>query len=144
MSKVQFKKIRTMTPKIQKQLLNLQYSCLPHDDPVHHRSDYHWWVGYANKQPVAFCLLKPSLQWVDAAYLARSGVLYLWRGRGLQKRMIQIRERAARRLGYVWLISDTTENPASANSLARRGYQMYEPRSPWGCEKTLYWRKRLR
>ncbi len=144
MAKVIFKRIKKITPRVEQQLMNLQRACLPHDAPVRPVAVHYWWIGYATKMPVAFCLLKPSVQWVDAAYLARSGVLYLWRGRGLQKRMIQIRERAAKKLGYLWLLSDTTENPPSANSLARRGYQMYDPRRPWGVETTLYWRKRLK
>lgn len=140
---VRFKKIKTLTPKIREQLLRLQQACLPDDGPVFPETGQ-WWLGYSNKQPIAFCLVKPSKYWLDTAYLARSGVLYLWRGKGLQKRMIRIRERHARAKGYTWMVSDTTENPPSANSLARMGYQMFDPTMPWGNETSLYWRKRLR
>lgn len=121
----------------------MQRACLPDDDPVFPDNGI-WWFGYAGRQPVAFCLLKPSHRWLDTAYLARAGVLYLWRGKGLQKRMIRLRERAARQLGYTWMVSDTTDNPPSANSLARMGYQMFAPSIPWANDTSLYWRKRLR
>jgi GNAT superfamily N-acetyltransferase len=140
---VTFKKIKTTTPKIRDQLIRLQKACLPDDEPAD-PNEGQWWLGYSGGQPIAFCQLKASTRWLDTAYLARSGVLYLWRGKGLQKRMIRIREREARRLNYTWMVSDTTENPPSANSLARTGYQMFDPATPWGNETSLYWRKRLR
>ena len=139
---VRFKKLDKLTPAKRSELERMQKVCLPHDDPVFPKNSV-WWVGYDGKQPVAFCVLSPSSRWADTAYLARSGVLYYWRGQGLQKRMIRIREKHARARGYTWLISDTTENPPSANSLARMGYQMFEPAEPWALDTSLYWRKRL-
>lgn len=139
---VKFKKLAKLTPTKRAELERMQKACLPYDDPVF-PSDGVWWIGYDDKQPAAFCLLAPSARWADTAYLARSGVLYYWRGQGLQKRMIRIRERCARGNGYKWIISDTTDNPPSANSLARMGYQMFEPTKPWATDTSLYWRKRL-
>ena len=139
---VRFKKLDKLTPSLRRQLESLQKVCLPYDDWIF-PEDGTWWIGYDNKQAVAFCLIKPSSQWNDTAYLARSGVLYYWRGRGLQKKMIRIREKHARSRGHKWIISDTTNNPPSANSLARLGYQMFEPTKPWAAETTLYWRKKL-
>jgi phage terminase large subunit len=40
--------------------------------------------------------------------------------------------------------SDTTDNVASANNFIRAGYQLYQPRHPWGWPRTLYWRKSIR
>jgi GNAT superfamily N-acetyltransferase len=131
-----------MTPEVRDTLFRLQQACLPLDEPVS-PDQGHWWIGRSKNQPIAFCMFRPSDQWADTAYLARSGVLMLWRGQGLQKRMIQIREREARRQGYVWIVSDTTDNPPSANSLARMGYQMFDPSNPWAHDNSLYWRKRL-
>jgi GNAT superfamily N-acetyltransferase len=139
---VKFKRYESLDASTKKQIETLQKTCLPEDDPTF-PEDGTWWVGYDGQQAVAFCLIKPSSQWEDTAYLARSGVLYYWRGKGLQKRMIGIREKHARSRGYTWLISDTTKNPPSANSLARLGYQMFEPTKPWGLDCTLYWRKKL-
>jgi phage terminase large subunit len=39
--------------------------------------------------------------------------------------------------------SDTTDNVISANNFIKAGYQLYLPQQPWGCEQTLYWRKRI-
>jgi GNAT superfamily N-acetyltransferase len=139
---VKFKRFEKLTVLIKDQLKTLQTTCLPYDDPVYPEKGAVW-IGYGGFQPVAFCMLEQSQQWRDTAYLSRSGVLPCWRGQGLQKRMIRIREKHARSRGYTWLISDTTENPPSANSLARLGYQMFEPTKPWALEKSLYWRKKL-
>ena len=65
------------------------------------------------------------------------------RGKGLQKKMIIVRERLARKLGWGYMISDTNENPQSANNLIRAGYLMYEPSYPYGVETTCYWKKKL-
>ena len=66
------------------------------------------------------------------------------RGNGLQKRLIKAREAQARKLGYTELISDTTGNPPSSNSLISCGFKVYEPEEPWGGSKTIYWIKKLK
>jgi GNAT superfamily N-acetyltransferase len=123
-------------------LLDLQLGILPLDRPADTRTGW-WWIAYDCARPVGFAGLYPSSRWSDAGYLCRAGVLPEYRGRGLQKRLIRIRERKARELGMTWLISDTYKNPPSTNSLVACGYRMYEPSEPWGAEGVLYWRKRL-
>lgn len=102
-----------------------------------------WWVVYDDGRPVAFAGLQPSLQWRDAGYLVRAGVLPSHRGRGLQRRLLRTRERFARLAGWNWLLSATYKNTASANNLIREGFLMYEPRRPWLARGALYWRKEL-
>ena len=122
----------------------LQALILPHDKPLKTGLGAWWLVEDVGGEPVAFAGIKPSLQWLDTMYLCRAGVIPELRGHGLQKSLIAVRERYARRMGMAWLISDTTDNPASANSLASRGFRMFEPSRPWGGSKrTLYWRKRI-
>lgn len=140
---IKFKKVKKLTPDTRQMLETLQFACLPEDAPVF-PEDGVWWVGHDGSQAVAFCLIEPSCQWLDTAYLARSGVLKAWRGMGLQKKMITIRERYARSVGYRWMISDTTDNPPSSNSLIAKGYRIFDPSAPWGMDCTIYWRKRLR
>ncbi len=123
-------------------LHKMQKACLPHDRP-YFPANGTYWIAYDAEQPVAFCIVAPSVRWVDTVYLARAGVLPSHRGLGLQKRMISIRERWARRNGYMWAITDTADNPASANSLITRGYRMFDPSKPWGLDYSLYWRKKL-
>jgi hypothetical protein len=49
-------------------------------------------------------------------------------------------------LGRTWesIVSDTTNNPISANNFIQAGYRLYEPELPWAWSHTLYWRKWLR
>ena len=49
----------------------------------------------------------------------------------------------AKRLGMNWLITDTTDNPPSANSLIACGFKLFEPSKPWANKQSLYWRKRI-
>jgi GNAT superfamily N-acetyltransferase len=117
---------------------------LPSDAEPHWGSGW-WWLVWADEgiAPVAFAGCQPSQRWGDAMYLCRSGVHQAFRGKGLQRRLISVRERLARRLGMRWVITSTHENPASANSLIACGFRMYEPNKPWGAKGTLYWRKEI-
>ena len=138
---VKFRRL-ALTPENSKLLRLLQKTCLPHDSPYLNKRAWYW-VGFWNGTPVCFCVLAPSVRWADCVYLARAGVVPEFQGKGLQKRMITIREKWARKQGFVWAVTDTSENPASANSLISRGYRMYEPTVAWGLSRALYWRKRL-
>jgi GNAT superfamily N-acetyltransferase len=103
-----------------------------------------WWLAYDGKDPVAFCGLTPSDVYVDAAYLKRAGVLPAWQGRGLQRRMIRIREREARKAGFLYLRTDVSnDNPASANNLIKCGFRMFWPKQPWAFDYSTYWVKDL-
>jgi len=139
---VYFKQIK-LTTDSKPMLLRLQKICLPYDKP-YVSTDSTWWVGLDGDKPVAFCVVSPSTRWKDTVYLSRSGVIPEYRGKGLQKRMITIREMYAKRKNYTWIITDTTANPQSSNSLIRRGYQLFEPSDPWAYVHSLYWRKRIK
>lgn len=103
----------------------------------------HWWLVMKDREPVGFCGLTPSTAGEGVGYLKRAGVLAKHRGQGLQMRMIRVREARARRNGWALLLTDTTDNVTSANSLIKAGYRLYAPASPWGFSNTLYWRKSL-
>ena len=119
----------------------LQLTILPSDAPA----DYigFWWVAYDGTEPVGFASLYASNRWSDAGYLSRAGVTRSHRGRGLQKRLIRVRERRARDLGWRWLITDTWNNPPSQNSLIACGYRTFTPSKPWAGDGVTYWRKKL-
>lgn len=127
---------------IQELLYVLQLEILPQDKPAKTDKGW-WWILYDGQYPVAFCGMYPSSTWGNTGYLCRAGVLKNWRGKGLQKRLIRVRERKARKLGWTHLVTDTYDNPASANSLIGCGYRSYLPRNPWGADGVAYWIKRL-
>jgi hypothetical protein len=64
-------------------------------------------------------------------------------GNSLQLRFMRALESRARRNGWFWIVSDTTENPVSANNFIRAGYRLYLPEQRWGWAHTLYWRKQI-
>jgi GNAT superfamily N-acetyltransferase len=140
---MKIKRVDIRCSQIQNKLSVLQKKCLPSDTPSDTNFGY-WWIVYdALNFPCAFAGLIRSVRWANVGYLCRAGVLSSHRGQGVQKRLIRARIRQARALGWEWLITDTHENPASANSLIATGFKMYDPLQPWGATQTLYWRKKL-
>ena len=137
------KKVDTRNPAIQNLLMFLQRQILPADSP--YKPDRgHWWVAYAEcGKPVAFAGLVRSLKWSDTGYLCRAGVLYEYTGKGLQKRLIKARLVMAKKLGWSWVITDTTNNPASANSLISCGFKIYRPGNPWSFRNAIYWKYKV-
>ncbi|MFK4505943.1 GNAT family N-acetyltransferase [Bradyrhizobium daqingense] len=103
-----------------------------------------WWLAYHDDDPVGFAGVVPSTHARNSGYFCRVGVLQRHRGRGLQLRLMRAIEARGRRLGWNSIVSDTTDNPASANNFIEAGYRLYEPEAPWAWSRTLYWRKRLR
>lgn len=138
--------IRKVDPRdadIAKTLLYLQKKCLPYD-VVYDVQKGHWWIAYdENLLPIGFAGMVRSVNWYDCGYMCRAGVLEQYRGNGIQKRLINVRVQQARKLGWNWLITDTTENTASSNSLISRGFKLYNPTEPWAHKHSLYWRKQL-
>lgn len=102
-----------------------------------------WWIAYMGDTAVGFAGLLPSQVRPNTGYLCRSGVLKEHRGHGLQRRMIRLREARARRRGWSQMVTDTSSNIHSANSLIRAGYTLFVPDLAWGYDHTLYWRKKL-
>lgn len=123
-------------------LKRLQQECLPVDELYDVRNGY-WWIAYYKHIPVGFAGLSVVKSWPGAGYLCRSGVIHVFRGKGLQKRLIRVRARFAKELGLEYLISDTHLNPASANSLIACGFKTYNPESPWAFDDSIYWMRKL-
>jgi len=136
-------KVDCRKPEIVSILVYLQKQCLPRDKP-YDVSRGHWWIAYTEEgKPVAFAGLVRSSAWVDCGYLCRAGVMREFRGKGLQKRLVQVREQQAKKLNWNWLITDTYRNPASSNSLISCGFKLYDPTVPWSFKYALYWRKKI-
>jgi GNAT superfamily N-acetyltransferase len=104
----------------------------------------HWWLALHETIPIAFAGLVPSTRASNAGYFCRVGVMTKHRGRALQLRLMRALEWRARRNGWSSVVSDTTDNLASANNFIRAGYWLYQPPCPWGYPNTLYWRKSIK
>lgn len=104
----------------------------------------HWWVAYTDeKEPVAFAGIVPSILGFNTGYLKRVGVLPEHRGNGLHRRLTRVREARAKKNGWARVVTDTTDNPNSANNLIKAGYLMFKPKYPWAFENSLYWQKTI-
>ena len=137
------KKVDTRVPSVQTTLAFLQKKILPADMPSP-TDRGHWWIVYAEcGKPVAFAGLVRSIKWTDTGYLCRAGVMDGFTGNGLQLRLIKARLQKAKKLGWAWCITDTTDNPASSNSLINAGFKLYTPANPWGFSRALYWKRKL-
>ena len=103
----------------------------------------HWWLAVQARAPVAFAGLIPSTHAENAGYFCRVGVLREHWGRALQLRLMRATEGRARSNGWSSIVSDTTQNIVSANNFIKAGFELYQPRYPWGWPQTLYWRKSI-
>lgn len=104
-----------------------------------------WWVVVADDKIAGYMGLKACSEGGKPyGYLEKAGLLKPYRGHGLQKDMIAVRDREAKRLGLIMNITYTADwNLASANNLVACGYRMYEPEWKYGLKRALYFRKRL-
>ena len=137
------KKVDIRVPSVQTTLLFLQKKILPQDTP-YQPDRGHWWIAYAEDgKPVAFAGLVRSIKWTDTGYLCRAGVLDDFTGNGLQLRLIKARLAQAKKLGWNWCITDTTNNPASANSLINAGFKIYTPANKWSYRNAIYWKYKV-
>jgi hypothetical protein len=103
----------------------------------------HWWLAYKDAVPVAFAGVVPSTRARNAGYFCRVGVLEKHCGNRLQLRLMRALEVRARQIGWRSIVSDTTDNLASANNFIQSGYRLYQPQYPWAWPNTLYWRKSI-
>jgi GNAT superfamily N-acetyltransferase len=143
--------VRVATPeklsdKVRKEILRLELltfgSRTLSDQEI---GEANWWFVYHKGIAVGFTglLYYPYLK-QPAAFLYRSGVLKDYRGYGLQKRFIRVRERQSLKDGYNRIITYTSyDNYPSANSLISCGYKLYRPPTDWGVKNAYYFEKKL-
>ena len=136
------KRVDIRKESVQLKLSVLQKKCLPFDIP-YDTNFGSWWIATKDGVDIGFAGLVRTVSWTDCGYLCRAGVIPDARGQGLQKKLIRVRLRQAKALGWKWVITDTTDNPASANSLIATGFKLFQPTKPWGFKNTLYWRRKL-
>lgn len=77
-------------------------------------------------------------------FLERAGLLKEFRGKGLQRDLIAIRDKEATRLKLNACFTYTArDNHKSSNNLIACGYRLYEPLCKYGIKQALYWRKAI-
>lgn len=103
----------------------------------------HWWLAFHETAPIGFAGVIPATRALNAGYFCRVGVLKKHCGNTLQLRFMRAVEARARRNGWSSIVSDTTDNLASANNFIRAGYRLYQPPCPWAWPHSLYWRKSI-
>jgi GNAT superfamily N-acetyltransferase len=140
--KVVCRKVDPSDPGSKELLIELQKNCLPHD-ALYSPDGGHWWIAYHRDTPVGFAALAPSLQTPNAVYLGRCGIVRAARGHNLQQRLIKVRLAWAKRQGYEWAVSDTTDNVPSANNLIACGFKTYEPAVRYSFARAVYWKRKL-
>jgi GNAT superfamily N-acetyltransferase len=136
------KRVDIRKESVQFKLSVLQKICLPYDEPYDTNFGC-WWIASEDGRDIGFAGLVHTVSWTNCGYLCRAGVIPSARGRGIQKKFIHVRLRQAKALGWKWVVTDTTDNPASANSLIATGFKLFQPTKPWGFKDTLYWRRKL-
>jgi GNAT superfamily N-acetyltransferase len=128
-------------------LRHLHDACFAESAPQPDLEVGHWWLVYDKDQgtkfTVAFAGLVPAEVTPNTGYFNRVGVLHVARGHKLQKRLLTVVERRARKNGWTSIISDTTDNPPSANAMISGGYKIFEPEYRWAFNHSIYWKKDL-
>lgn len=126
-----------------KTLNNLEIRTLG-EDCLCQKTGAYWWLVYDEDGEIAGFAGMMYYPELDSAFLYRSGILKKYRGNGLQKRLITVRERQAKKDGYSRIVTYTSyDNYPSANSLISKGYKLYKPPFMWGVENALYFQKTL-
>lgn len=101
-----------------------------------------WWVildKYGNIISYCGCLFTQGIcifvrAWVDKRY----------RGKGIQKKLINVRIKAAKRYDCHTAITYTTpDNYGSMNNLISRGFRLYAPEYQYGGKEMIYFIKYL-
>jgi GNAT superfamily N-acetyltransferase len=120
----------------------LKHTCFDKDSLSNDLSYTYWWVVWHGKEPAGFCGVQRFGG--GGAFLSLAGVLPAYRGYGLQKRMVRVRERFCRGLGDDTMYSYTaTFSAASMCSLISCGYRPYESETEWAGDEFVYWRRPL-
>lgn len=94
--------------------------------------DHQWWIARAEDGTVAgFCsaVYRPEQGYV---FLSSAAVAAAFQGIGLQRRLIRVRVRWARRMGAKQVLTYTVlKNYPSMQNLLRCGFRFWEPPEGW-------------
>ena len=102
--------------------------CFPLDTPAVF-AGAHWLIGWEGDRPAAFCAWKiVEHDGVPVGFHYRGGVLPGYRGHGLQREMLRLREAEMRKQGLNKAVTYTdADGAASMRNLIAEGYRPYAP-----------------
>lgn len=124
----------------------LDAQCFPDDTPAI-IPGAEWWIG-RNPIGVSACYCAYRVRYesrTPVAELYRAGVMPGFRGQGLQRRMIDLRCKAAKKQNLKTAMTVTAwNNAASMRSLMAAGFKPHRPNAYTTILETLvHWRKEL-
>lgn len=111
-----------------------------------HLLEGHWWFIYGEPgtPSIAFAGMVPMVPFPGVGYLKRAYVDIDHRGHGLQRRLLEVREAHAKKLGWTLLVSECAAgNQWSARNFAAAGFEQFEPEQRWGEPGSMHWKKAL-
>lgn len=101
-----------------------------------------WWVILNDSNKViAYC---GSIYSEGICIYIRAWVRKDNRGKGLQKKLINIRYKAALKNSHTVITYTTKDNYPSANNLISQGFKLYFPEYAYGGKEMLYWIKQIK
>jgi GNAT superfamily N-acetyltransferase len=101
--------------------------CFPIDTPATF-AGAHWSIGWDGEKPAAYCAWKMVEHDQPVGLHYRGGVMPDWRGRGLQRQMLRLREAEMREQGLRKAVTYTdADGAASMRNLIAEGYRPYVP-----------------
>ncbi|WP_428664544.1 N-acetyltransferase family protein [Reyranella sp.] len=111
-----------------RQILHMDRICFPVDEPPS-IAGAEWVIGWDGEMPAAYCAWKTvEHDGVPVGFHYRGGVLPEYRGHGLQRQMLRLREARMREQGLTVAVTYTdADGAASMRSLIAEGYRPYVP-----------------
>ena len=109
-------------------VLRMDAVCFPLDAPPVF-AGAHWWIGWDGETPAAHCAWKiAEHDGVAVGFHYRGGVMPDFRGHGLQRLMLRLREDEMRRSGLKKAVTYTdADGAASMRNLIAEGFRPYAP-----------------
>jgi ribosomal protein S18 acetylase RimI-like enzyme len=109
-------------------ILRLDAICFPIDAPPVF-AGAHWFIGRDGEKPAAYCAWKTiEHDGAPVGFHYRGGVLPDYRGQGLQRQMLRLRETEMQRHGLAKAVTYTdADGAASMRNLIAEGYRPYAP-----------------
>ena len=109
-------------------IAEMDRTCFPLDTPAVF-AGAHWLIGWDGDKPAAYCAWKAvEHDGVAVGFHYRGGVLAAYRGHGLQRRMLRLREDEMRQQGLAKAVTYTdADGAASMRNLIAEGYRPYVP-----------------